>query len=90
MNHSPEPWSVDQVCVVDENNRVIVKSDWVRAIDAKDDLDRIVACVNACVGIPAGDLRRGILSDMKVAILSKDPNVLQIVSERLHQILSGP
>jgi len=57
MSHSPEPWRVEPSGPRDEPH--IIDADDGVVCEAMDDpplgpnnLDRIVACVNACAGIP--------------------------------------
>lgn len=63
MTHSPEPWKLETppsdkwVQIVDANGKV-VDDDLCRPAKPllMEDFERIVACVNACAGIPTEDL----------------------------------
>lgn len=69
MNHSPEPWEVDPVTggVVDTNGSIVC--DAIVGDSSPDDpgpmedadIERIVACVNACRGIPTSALKAGVI-----------------------------
>lgn len=71
--HSPEPWRDDNGTVRDRDGRYVMG--LIRAITdeslnenmgpSEDNTDRIVACVNACAGIPSEDLK-GAISVLKV------------------------
>ena len=64
MTHSPEPWRyADGEVAFTYGPQIIDKSDvaWTGCDDncervSKDNAERIVACVNACAGIPADKL----------------------------------
>lgn len=53
MTHSPEPWKLgrcfDADCIADASGEDVYGTDEEIA---RVDLERIVACVNACAGIP--------------------------------------
>lgn len=65
MTHSPEPWKLETppsdkwVQIVDANGKV-VDDDLPRPAKPllMEDFERIVACVNACAGIPTEDLSK--------------------------------
>lgn len=65
--HSPEPWKLSHEDIRDAEGRtVLVLSDlWCPVVDADEHADdlarRIVACVNACAGIPTAALESGAL-----------------------------
>ena len=65
MNHSPEPWSVDptdQEDIHDGNGKWVVCADRYQPVDMSiENAERIVACVNACKGIPTEDLQDGVI-----------------------------
>ncbi len=92
MKHSPEPWEVTEVGA---GEFFIVKYEkggdgWefsVGEIDRKQDAERIVACVNACQGLPTVNGELSLVADMKAAILSLDETILSIVRERLREVL---
>lgn len=48
---------------------------------------RIKAALQSVHGIATAELERGIISDMKVAILSKDDVLIDLVGSRLRNIL---
>ena len=48
--------------------------------------ERIVACVNACQGIPDINGTITLIADMKAAILTGDQELLEIVKRRLQEI----
>lgn len=58
MKHSPEPWSVrnvkDAIEILDSLGMVVCRTRPSR--DGQTDFHRIVACVNACRGIPTSAL----------------------------------
>jgi hypothetical protein len=67
--HSPEPWSRDAeagecACYIrDAKNWLLVgEDDYGPTLDV-DDARRIVACVNACAGIPTDALESGSLGE---------------------------
>jgi hypothetical protein len=64
---APEPWSIDETdrTIVDaKDSAVVVADDY--ALDwtawGPDSRRRIVACVNACTGIPSAALEAGLLT----------------------------
>lgn len=50
--HSPEPWTIDDKVRVHDANGRDLEYDCADGFDAND-IRRIVACVNACAGIPS-------------------------------------
>jgi hypothetical protein len=59
---SPEPWRVDGADVVlSASGGTVVESPWTYP---GGDLRRIVACVNACAGLPVEALEAGALADL--------------------------
>lgn len=68
MGHSPEPWELGYYGTVrDASGRVILASPE----DASDDnLRRLVACVNACAGIPTEDLESRKVVPLNFSVLS--------------------
>jgi hypothetical protein len=52
----------------------------------KANMERIVACVNACQGIPDINGTISMIADMKVAILTNDQELLEIVRKRLVEL----
>lgn len=58
MGHSPEPWTQKMSAIIDAKSRVVLEIDRYSDILAGEDIERIVACVNACRGIPAELLQR--------------------------------
>ena len=75
---APEPWklSLDERGVVCANNTEGVVRDWVRNFSkahAEGNARRIIACVNACAGVPTEDLE-------SVLCLGKD--ILRYIIER--------
>jgi len=50
--HSPEPWSIGRQYIIDYNQNNIAE----HLSFFKRDAERIVACVNACQGIPIEEL----------------------------------
>jgi hypothetical protein len=66
--HDPEPWFVDNSRGYEEFKSVIASRQppegddrWIVPADDDADARRIVACVNACAGIPTEALERGAL-----------------------------
>jgi hypothetical protein len=57
-DHSPEPWRIDEQNRVTDATGHIVMFGELDCIEAGDPR-RIVACVNACAGIPTEALERG-------------------------------
>lgn len=67
-NHTPEPWyeghsSSGQGIVISENDGKSIAVTY----DDKD-ASRIVACVNACTGIPTEALEAGVIGEVKDAL----------------------
>lgn len=61
MSHTKEPWIVNgSIRIESEHEHGIVNDGWIigdlSGQDAKENARRIVACVNACEGIPTDDL----------------------------------
>lgn len=58
MSHSPEPWEYNRHRVhsgiVAVNNNFVCRPDL--RFSTHEDMERIVACVNACAGIPTEEL----------------------------------
>jgi hypothetical protein len=83
MNHAPEPWKR-----IDE---ITLDGDGLRIVDQRpigdEDLDRAIACVNACAGIPDQDGKITLVGDMILAILNNDPAELATVKGRILEIL---
>jgi hypothetical protein len=91
--HSPEPWKLHQrserpgdVDVADANDQCVLETDWVPGELERADYERIVACVNACQGIPDINGTISMIADMKVAILTNDQELLEIVRKRLVEL----
>ncbi len=89
MSHSPEPWTTDKFesggYIADANGEAILyQDDYERLL--REDADRIVACVNACAGIP--DIKGVItmIGDMKVAILTGDQEMAALIRRRLLEL----
>jgi hypothetical protein len=67
VTHSPEPWKVDDFQmqpILDAKDMPVFRAWSHYAADdgldvTREDLERIVACVNACAGIPTEELLRG-------------------------------
>lgn len=62
MEHTKEPWSVFNDCVESSDGKVIahvLTSQYDMESLTSIDASRIVACVNACVGIPTEHLEKG-------------------------------
>lgn len=65
MSHSPEPWTVEvlpkSMVIVDTNDNLIARmpmnDDPVTEPVMTTNANRIVACVNACAGIPTEHLQ---------------------------------
>jgi hypothetical protein len=53
MAHSPEPWSNDADYIRDADGETVAEG-----FTELDDLERIVACVNACRGVGNEELRK--------------------------------
>ena len=76
MNHSPEPWRAtilpDKVgCdkITDNSGHEVWSNDgWEPTSLEPDDLQRIVACVNFCAGIPTEDLEKQQYNDDRIPI----------------------
>lgn len=59
MSEYGEPWKYDGQFIVDESGRRVIGEDQCeRCYLIDEDAERIVACVNACAGIPTADLDR--------------------------------
>jgi hypothetical protein len=56
---------------------------WARR---RANLHRARACVNACAGLPDLNGTISLVADMKAAILSRDPKMLDLVQARLREV----
>jgi hypothetical protein len=102
MKHTPEPWrpgkhSTDVVADIqpeDAGASGHADVDYyggyliAESIRKVADRERIIACVNTLHGFPTRELERGIVADMKAALVTKDPKLIDLVSERLRTILT--
>mgnify|MGYP000223358628 CR=1 FL=1 len=55
MEHTPEPWIVDQ-----DDSTMIETLGGIHVVSCQDDddADRIVACINACAGLKSKDIEK--------------------------------
>lgn len=90
------PWSVSEdgiglgreLEILDCHNRPILSVEgWSGIVPDLPTALRIVACVNACSGLPVFNGSISIIADMKAAILTRNPEMLDRVEERLREIL---
>lgn len=74
----PEPWMVSEDFVSTQGDTVIAHCHTVDRynLDGKENARRIVACVNACVGIPTENLEE------KTVVVSHDYNLANIKQQR--------
>jgi len=70
-DHSPEPWRIAEVPaggqgIIDRNHRTVLSDPYVIRDENK---HRVVACVNACTGIPEKNLPKvhGVFAAQRVA-----------------------
>lgn len=56
MTHAPEPWRKDELGNIVNADFMIYSNRWPCTMYRKEDVDRLIACVNACAGIPTEDL----------------------------------
>ena len=63
MNHTPEPWRIENGCIY-SGSALIIK--WLEPKNAsnEDNARRIVACVNACAGLATQQLEQTTLRAM--------------------------
>ena len=54
--HSPEPWTWNIDTMISDSGDVFSTAQDYELSPSQEDADRIVACVNACEGIPTEDL----------------------------------
>jgi hypothetical protein len=84
MTHTP--WQISlgfqDHLIHDSDGKVITDLHEINAADA----ERIVACVNACHGLPTVNGTISMVAYMKVAILNGDPVMLDIVKRRLVEL----
>jgi hypothetical protein len=90
--HSPEPWSVVYVDWLAEDSRRVLDANGVSVLadcscDTAD-AQRIVACVNACAGIPDQNGEITLIGDMVMAILNNNPAELAAVKGKIIEILA--
>ena len=101
--HSPEPWYIwigteplifgaDNLSDEGDNYPVaqIPCSTLEKRIRSYANAQRIVACVNACQGIPDINGTITLIGDMKLAIMTNDPELLEIVRKRLVELSTWP
>ena len=81
MNHSPEPWFVKEYPDVVRSNCGL----WIEC-PGPCTAQRIVACVNACQGIPDINGTITLIADMEAAILTGDQELLELVKRRLQEL----
>ena len=82
--HSPEPWAPFGRQVIDANQHIIAQC------GNEANPSRIAACVNACQGIPDINGTITMIADMKVAILTGDQELLEIIRRRLVELDAMP
>ena len=78
--HSPEPWTPFGIRVTDADQWIIAQC------RNEANAQRITACVNACHGLPDMNGILTMVGDMKAAILTNDPELLEIVRKRLAEL----
>ena len=69
--HAPEPWTESGMAIVqDAQGNIVADCDSPDLPPARHRVNacRIVTAINACAGIPTGELERGILRDLLVAL----------------------
>ena len=82
--HSPEPWTPFGIRVTDADQWIIAQC------RNEANAQRITACVNACHGLPDMNGILTMVGDMKAAILTNDPELLEIVRKRLIELAGWP
>ena len=94
MNHSMEPWTFKAFEDISRREptwlTIVFDEDGMPLdglFDHRPNTERIVACVNACAGIPDKDGKLPLVGDMVVAILNNNPFELAAVKERIMEIL---
>ena len=98
MNHSPEPWklitpSPGKHWLLDANDLIILEHSEGTHLPGDSELElmlanvkRMMACVNACAGIPDINGVITMIGDMKVAILTGDQEMAALIRRRLLEL----
>lgn len=92
---APTPWRIAEVevagdgrrtCIRDAKNNLVLIHD--NLLPFTQDLERIVACVNACHGLPMFNGVISVVADMKAAILNADGELAKNVRDYLGKYLA--
>jgi hypothetical protein len=59
MTYTPEPWRIDEHSNIVNADFMVYSTSYPGMFYRREDMDRAIACVNACAGIPTEDLKRG-------------------------------
>lgn len=90
MTHSPEPWHTGQehegMCQIEDANKRLVgtlKYPLLSALQGSANSERIVACVNACAGVPTESLVKNGKSAIIGAIMQDGLTAMKRNANRL-------
>lgn len=89
MVHTPEPWAIykgDALVIVDEKGsslgEMVPGDPYIKHAEAVANAARIVACINACAGIPTDKLRPGIVKELRDKIAAVTTGEVLTFGER--------
>ena len=73
-SHTPEPWRAEGAVIYSGCSPIVEVSPLENESEDIANLERIVACVNACAGIPTNALLNGIIKKMITACKAIEDN----------------